>query len=137
MHIGHDAARDATLEGVRDLVATACGLDDRDLLAASRCRGWTVLVHVHMGLQEMLIGLVSPGTATPDTDAASCWTAKPPSNDPDADDIAGVRFVRLIPSAYRRPTGPVTHLVPTAEAVMTAVAALRPGHAQTMSPARS
>lgn len=131
LHFDRDVARSAVLDGVRVLVDTVCGLDDKALLAASRCRGWTVadvLVHLHMGLQEMLIGLVTPSTAAPDTDAAGYWTAGLPSNDPDADDVAGVRFVRLVSSAYRRPTGLVAHLLPTAEAVSTAVAALRPGH---------
>ena len=35
---------------------------DSDLLAASRCHGWTVLdvvVHVRVGLQEMLGGVVA------------------------------------------------------------------------------
>jgi uncharacterized protein (TIGR03083 family) len=130
LHVDHDVARAAVLEAVGDLVDAARPLDDRALLAGSRCRGWSVadvLAHVHLGLQEMLHGLVTPTSATPNTDAASYWAAAPPTNDPDADDIAGIRFVRLLSSAYRRPTGLVAHLGPTADAVSTAVASLRPG----------
>lgn len=130
MDVAHEVARDAVLDGLRVLLDAAGALDDRSLLAASRCHGWTVadvLVHVHMGLQEMLHGLVTPTTAPPDTDAAGYWTVAPPTNDPDADEIAAGRFVRLVSAAYRRPTGLVAHLAPTAEAVSTAVAALPPG----------
>ncbi len=130
MHVDHGAGRDAVLDAVRSLLDVAGGLDDRSLLAGSRCRGWSVvdvLVHVHLGLQEMLLGLVAPTTAPPDTDAATYWASPPPATDPEADDVAGIRFVRLVASAYRRPGGAVAHLRPTAEGVLAAVAALPPG----------
>ena len=106
LHVDHDAARDAVADGLRALLAAVEGLDDRALLAASRCHGWSVgdvLVHLHLGLQEMLLGLVTPADADPDADAASYWTGEVPTNDPDADDLAGVRFVRLLrpPTAGR------------------------------------
>lgn len=115
------AALDALLVAVRDL-------PDAAFLAPSACLGWNVgdvLVHVHLGLQEMLLGLVSPTEAPPDTDAASYWQLFPPGDD--ADDLAGARFVRLVGSAYRRPSGVVGHLRPTADGVARAVAAARPG----------
>jgi hypothetical protein len=126
MHLEHAVARDAVLDALDVLVGVVGVLDDRALLAASRCRGWTVgdvLVHVHLGLQEMLLGLVTPTHEPADTDAAGYWTAPPPATDPDADDLAGVRFVRLVASAYRRPTGLVAHLLPTVGGVATAVRA--------------
>jgi hypothetical protein len=102
-------------------------LDDRALLNASRCFGWTradLLVHVHLGLQEMLLGLVDPTDAEPDTDAASYWRTDPPSNDPGSDELDNIRFARLLASAYRRPTGLIGHLRPTAEGVCRAIEAL-------------
>jgi predicted enzyme related to lactoylglutathione lyase len=129
LHVEHDMARDAVADGLHALLAAVDGLDDRSLLAASRCHGWSVgdvLVHLHLGLQEMLLGLVTATDAEPDADAASYWTAALPTNDPDADDLAGVRFVRLVASAYRRPAGLVAHLRPTVDGVLTAVGHLRP-----------
>ena len=117
MHVDLADGRNAFLEGLGALVAAAIGLEDRQLLAPSRCHGWTVgdvIVHVHMSLQEMLLGVVSPTTAEPDTDAASYWQHDVPSNDPDADDVAAIRFTRLVGAAYRRPSGVVRHLLPTA-----------------------
>jgi hypothetical protein len=66
MQVDHDTGRTGFLDGLQALRAVADGLDDDQLLAPSRCRGWTagdVLVHVHLGLQEMLLGVVSPPTA--------------------------------------------------------------------------
>lgn len=112
------------------LLAVAETLDDTDLLAAGRCRGWTVgdtLVHVHLGLQDMLLGLVHPTDRAPDTDAAGYWSVPVPRSDPDADPVAGIRFVRALGAAYRRPTGAVGHLRPTADGVLRAAGALAPG----------
>jgi uncharacterized protein (TIGR03083 family) len=130
MHVGHSPAAAAFLAELDHFVATVSELDDASLVAASHCRGWTVgdvLVHVHMGLQEMLLGLVSPAASEPDTDAGSYWAAPPPTNDDEADRLDNVRFVRLLGAAYRRPTGVVRHLRPTADAIRTAVPALPPG----------
>jgi uncharacterized protein (TIGR03083 family) len=130
MRIEHREAQTAFLDQLNTLVDACTGLTDDQLLAASRCRGWTagdVLVHVHLGLQDMLLGLVTPTDTDPDTDAASYWRREVPTNDPDADRIAAVRFVRLLGAAYRRPTGLVNHLRPTAHGIARAVAALPPG----------
>jgi uncharacterized protein (TIGR03083 family) len=128
VQVDHDAGRTGFLDGLKALRAAADGLDDGQLLAASRCRGWTVadvLVHVHLGLQEMLLGVVSPTDRAPDTDAASYWRAG--GTDPRASPVGHVRFVRLMGSAYRRPTGIVSHLRPTADALAAAVGALPEG----------
>lgn len=127
MYVEHGAGQSGFLEGLRALRAVADGLDDDQLLAASRCRGWTVgdvLVHVHLGLQEMLLGVVSPTDRPPDTDAASYWGTLPPATDSTAGPAGHVRFVRLMGAAYRRPTGIVAHLRPTADALAAAVGAL-------------
>nr|WP_276610825.1 maleylpyruvate isomerase N-terminal domain-containing protein [Kineococcus siccus] len=110
---------------------TLGGLRDEDLLAASRCRGWTagdVLAHVHLGLQEMLLGLVSPTTTEPaDSDAAAYWRGEAAAGGDAAARTAQVRFVRLLASAYRDPTGLVTHTLPTLGAVRSVVTTLAPG----------
>jgi uncharacterized protein (TIGR03083 family) len=130
MHVNHDEARDAFRTELDRITAVAESLTDRRLMAASHCAGWTVgdvLVHVHLSLQEMLLGLVATTDATPDTSADGYWRHTPPSNDDGADDVAGMRFVRLVGAAYRRPTGAVRHLAPTVDGVRMAVTALRPG----------
>ena len=130
MRVGHEAGRDAFLQALGALLAAVEGLDDEAFVAASRCRGWTVgdvLVHVHLGLQECLLGLLDPTGAAPDTDAAGYWRVELPTNDTGADALAGVRFVRLLGAAYRRPSGVVGHLRPTVRGVGRAVRSLPDG----------
>jgi uncharacterized protein (TIGR03083 family) len=130
MHVDHDTARDAVLAQLDTFAAVAGELTDRDLLTPSRCAGWAageVLVHVHMGLQEMLLGLVTPAAGEPDTSASGYWRQPPPATDAEADELAAIRFVRLVAAAYRRPTGVVGHLRPTMDGVRSAVTHLRPG----------
>lgn len=128
MHIDHVAGRDAFIEELGGLLEIAGGLSDHDLLAASRCRGWTVadlLTHVHLGLQEMLLGIVSPTDAAPTVDAASYWSQAPPSND-EASGTDHVRYVRLLTSAYQRPSGSIRHLTSTGRTLVRAVISLPP-----------
>ena len=118
--------RSVLLEALDHFVDGVASLDDRDLMAASRCDGWRVadvIAHVHLGLQEMLLGLVNPTHASPDTDAASYWTSAPPSTDSAADDIDAMRFVQRLASAYQRPTGLVAHLRVTFDGVRRSVVA--------------
>lgn len=130
MHVDHPSAAAAFLEELGVFTSAVSALTDPDLVAASFCRGWTtgdVIVHVHMALQEMLLGLVTRSSSPPDTDAASYWTGSLPTNDDEADRLDNVRFVRLLASAYRRPKGLVRHLLPTADAIRTAVTSLPEG----------
>lgn len=124
MQVAHGTGRDAFLQALDALLSAVEGLEDEAILAASRCRGWTVadvLVHVHLGLQECLLGLLDPTAVAPDTDAAGYWRVELPTNDAGADALAGVRFVRLLAAAYRRPSGVVGHLRPTVQGVARAV----------------
>ena len=128
MDVAYAVAAPATHGQLRRLVGAAEQLDDRALLASSRCFGWTradVLAHTLLGLQDMLVALVDPTDDEPDTDAASYWRSDPPSNDPGSDELDNVRFARLLASAYRRPTGLIGHLRPTADGVARAIDALR------------
>lgn len=114
----------ACAAAIRALVAAADGLTDDALLAPSRCAGWSrldALVHVHLGLQEMLLGVVTPADAAPDVDAASYWRTDPPGNDDGADAIDQLGYLHRLSSAYRRPRGMVGHLRVTAEALAGAV----------------
>ena len=121
MRVGHEAGRDAFLDALDTFMDDIGQLGDEDLMASSRCLGWTradLILHVHLGLQEMLHGIVTPSDATPDTDAAEYWLSDPPG---EADRLDGMRFVRLVGAAYRRPTGVTKHLTPTATAIRGAV----------------
>ena len=92
VHVAHEEAAAAVVDGLRTLLGVAAELTDEDLLAASRCRGWAVgdvLVHVHLGLQEAVLGVLARTDAAPDTDAASYWRGEVPTNDDEADDDAG------------------------------------------------
>lgn len=116
MHIDHQTGRDAFVEELTRLLDLTEALDDHDLLAASRCRGWTVVdvcTHLHLGLQEMLLGIVSPTDRPATVDAASYWSSAPPANDDEASDTDHTQFVRALSTAYRRPTGCIRHLAVT------------------------
>lgn len=133
MRIDHSQGQAAFLEQLRTLMDVCAALDDHQLLTASRCRGWLVgdvLVHVHLGLQEMLLGLVTPTDAESDTNAANYWRRPVPTNDPGADEVAAIQLVRRLGAAYRRPAGLIGHMRPTAEGVATAVSALPVGAVQ-------
>ncbi|OZM76147.1 maleylpyruvate isomerase N-terminal domain-containing protein [Pseudonocardia sp. MH-G8] len=128
MRVEHDVGKAAFLDGLRTLRVAVDDLDDQQLLAPSRCRGWSavdLLVHVHLGLQEMLLGVVTPAAGAPDTDAAGYWRTLPPPTG--ADGVSHVRFVRLMASAYRVPTSAVGHLRETAEALAHAAGSLPEG----------
>lgn len=130
MRVEHEPAARACAAAIRTLLAAAEGLDDRGLLEPSRCFGWSrldTLVHVHLGLQEMLLGIVSPTTAEPDVDAASYWRTDPPGNDDSSDALDQIGYVHRLSSAYKRPTGAVGHLRITADTVADAVERMAPG----------
>lgn len=130
MRIDHEAGQ-AGMVAALDTLAEACGAVTDDLaLLASRCHGWMVcdvLAHLHLGLQEMLLGTFCLTREEPGTDAASYWRASPPRTDPNADDLDGLVFARRLASAYRRPTGVVAHLRPTVLGLRTAVEAMAAG----------
>lgn len=117
MRVEHQPAAGACAAAVRALLAATDGLDDRGLLVPSRCPGWSrldTLVHVHLGLQEMLLGVVSSTEAEPDVDAASYWQTEPPGNDDSTDAVDQIGYLHRLSSAYRRPSGAVRHLRVTA-----------------------
>jgi hypothetical protein len=103
-------ARDAFLAEYVLLDELAGSLTDEQLLLASRCRGWAVcdlLCHLLIDMQEVLVGFASPTDRPADTDFASYW--RDCCTDGELD-LGHARFVRLVASAYARPTGLVAHL---------------------------
>jgi uncharacterized protein (TIGR03083 family) len=130
MDLAHDDAKRAFLEELRHLVATIEALDDRQLLAPTRCYGWAVidlLVHLNLSLQEMLPDFFARTDEPPEVDAATYWLTDLPTNDPAADEVDRTLYVRRAASAYRRPSGLVRHLSGSAEAVARASELLAPG----------
>ena len=115
---------------VERFVQSVGRLDDLELLAASRCHGWAVLdvvVHVRVGLEEMLRGVTAPTDDAPTVDAATYWSAWAAQPDRD-DEVDGILWTRRTASAYPRPSGAVRHLRAAADAVLAAAlppAALR------------
>ncbi|WP_460864541.1 maleylpyruvate isomerase N-terminal domain-containing protein [Rhodococcus aerolatus] len=130
LQIDHGTGRDAFVAQLERFQEAVEALDDRQLLTASRCHGWTaleVLVHVRTGLQEMVGGAVSPTTATPDRDAASYWGAFAPgasSSGAKVDDVPAILWTRRTASAYGRPRGALEHLGMAAETAAAAVRAM-------------
>ena len=115
---GFQRARDAFVAAYTVLDELAASLTDEQLLAASRCRGWSVcdvLCHLDFGNQEILVGFASPTDRRADTDLAAYWRACCAPGEPD---LGHARFTRLVASAYARPSGVVRHLHLTTGAVL-------------------
>lgn len=98
-------------EQLTDFVSAVSSQSDLQLFAPSRCHGWSLLdvvVHVRMGLQEMVAGATCYTDVAPDHDAASYWAAHP---DDRADDpVRHILWLRRTASAYDRPAAAVAHV---------------------------
>lgn len=120
MHVRHIDAQRILVDEMAAFCTAVEAMDDAALLGPSRCRGWSaadLIVHVHLGLVDLLVGVHSPapaGTTDPDADAASYWRHPPPTTDSTTDSTDVVRFVQRMALAYRRPTGVVDHFLVTA-----------------------
>ncbi|WP_299039164.1 maleylpyruvate isomerase N-terminal domain-containing protein [uncultured Pseudokineococcus sp.] len=114
-----DFGRAAFVESVEAFVCTVDGLEELELLGASRCHGWTrldVVVHVLAGWQEVLGGLVSRTSDRPTVDAASYWTgfaAATAGEDP----VAELMAQRRRTASFARPSSAVAQLRDVAAAV--------------------
>lgn len=106
-----DDGRQALLGALDAFEAAARSLDDLALLAPSRCHGWARLdciVHVRVGLEEMLAGMRAVVDAPPTVDAASYWSMW---QDAAAEDpVPGILWTRRTASAYSRPRGALEQL---------------------------
>jgi len=96
---------------VAAFVAACSELTDLELLAPARCHGWSrvdTVVHVRLGLEELLAAWVAR-TAEPATrDAASYWSGHPDGRDEDP--VPHILWLRRTASAYTRPARAVHHL---------------------------
>ncbi len=131
MELTHVEGRDAFVAELVALRSAIEPLSDRALLGPSRCFGWSVadlLVHVHLGLQEMLLGCTDHCDGPATIDAGSYWTSDQPSNDPEADETDRLAYVHRLSSAYRRPTALIGHLLPTLAGAQRAGDQLAEGH---------
>lgn len=103
--------RAALLAGLDAFEAAVASLDDLALLAPSRAHGWArvdCIVHVRVGLEEMLAGTAAVTGAAPTVDAASYWSTWQESEE--ADPVPGILWTRRTASAYARPRGVIEHL---------------------------
>lgn len=125
LRIDLETGRTACAESAESFVAAIDGLDERELLDASRCHGWTrldVVVHVIHGWYEMLGGLVSPVDEPPTVDAASYWPAFADQFGSD-DPIPALMSQRRRTAAYARPASAVAELGDVGAAIGRGIAA--------------
>jgi hypothetical protein len=104
----------AFLDSLDALGALTGALDDRALLAPSRCLGWLrmdALTHLHLGLQEMLTGMVAVTDAPVTVDFASYWTGFLEQYD-EPDPVPHVLSTRRMASSTMRPSGIVRRMEP-------------------------
>jgi Mycothiol maleylpyruvate isomerase N-terminal domain len=116
------AALDRAYGGVGQL---AGGLTTADLLAFSRCHGWTVvdvLFHLLCDAQRALVTLASPAPGPPDRDYVSYWADFTAS----ADDPAPALEIRRSAAAFRDGTGVVALWQETAPAAVRAAQRAEP-----------
>ncbi|MBD8060024.1 maleylpyruvate isomerase N-terminal domain-containing protein [Cellulomonas sp. JH27-2] len=128
LHFPHADAAVTFARQTEAFVGAAAALDELALLGPSRCYGWSVLdlvVHVRLGLQEMVVGTITSGDGPADHDAASYWTTRP--DDRDVDAVPHILWLRRTASAYGRPSAALTHLRDAAAGAVAAVRAMSDG----------
>jgi hypothetical protein len=128
LSVPHDEGRAAFLDALDGFLGAVAPLDDRALLAASRCWGWCVVdvvTHVRLGLEEVASCLLTAGSSpgAPDRDAATYWETQPAGGD----ELAGILALRRIASASGSPTGALPPLRRVTDALTTRVAVLEDG----------
>lgn len=130
MHVEHQVGLTSFTAQLETFLSALDQLGDDGFWATTRCRGWCagdVMVHVHLGLQEMLLGVVSPTSSAADTDAASYWAGSVAGAEDAAPELHQLHFVRLLTAAYRQPRNLRSQLRTTAAALIRGVQALPEG----------
>lgn len=128
LRIDLGTGRAAFREALDAFGAAAESLGDLELLAPSRCRGWNrldCLVHVRVGLEEMLTGPTASTEATADVDAASYWSTS--ESEAAEDPVPGILWTRRTADAYARPRDALEHLGRVIAALRLRSAELEPG----------
>lgn len=121
--------RTACAESIQAFVRSADAFSEHELLAASRCHGWSrleVLAHVIAGWHEMLGGLVSRVDGPPSVDAASYWPAFA-ADCADDDPVLTVMSQRRRAAAFGRPASATAQLHDVAAALLRGVEACEDG----------
>jgi hypothetical protein len=125
LHLTHEEGRGALLDELAAWQQLLAAVDDID--APSRCAGWTcaqLLVHVHLGLQEVALALLDvdgPGPVT--VDAAGYWTRYPATEDTAGQERLLAGFAGAYPDA-----GALTgHLGATVAALARGIGRVREG----------
>jgi Mycothiol maleylpyruvate isomerase N-terminal domain len=98
-------------EELTAFVEAAGSFSEYDLLAASRCHGWSRLdavVHVRAGLEEMVGDCYAHVDEPPSHDAASYWESFATGDDEDP--VPHILWMRRTAAAYNRPSGALQHL---------------------------
>lgn len=123
-------ARSACAASIEGFVRAVDALSESELLAASRCHGWTrldVVVHVIACWHEMLAGLVSEVDAEPTVDAATYWPAFA-TEEASSDPVSVLMAQRRRTAAYARPASATAHLHDVADALLRGVESLPRGN---------
>lgn len=112
-------ARRACAESILGFVEAAASVGEYDLLAASRCHGWTrldVVVHLITGWQEMLGPMTFGVDDEPTVDAASYWPAFAAAYG-SGDPVSTLMSQRRRTAAYARPASALDQLREVSEAL--------------------
>ncbi|HLI25398.1 MAG TPA: maleylpyruvate isomerase N-terminal domain-containing protein [Acidimicrobiales bacterium] len=113
-------ARDAFEASVIAFSGAVTSLEEWDLLASSRCHGWSrleVATHLVAGWQEMLAGFVTLVDDDPTVDAASYWRAFGDMTSA-CDPVDVLMAQRRRAAAYARPSAVLAQLGDVADAVL-------------------
>lgn len=120
----HATAVELMREQLDVFVAAARSFSEYDLLGASRVHGWSrleVVVHLRLGLEEM-VGVCAMQVDDPcDHDAASYWASFAADDD---DQVPHILWMRRTATAYNRPEGALRHLDDVAAMLRVALARL-------------
>lgn len=114
-------------DSVTAFVDALASLSEWELLASSRCHGWSRLdlaAHVVAGWQEMLGGFVTVVDDEPTVDAASYWTAFAELT-AGADPVAVLMTQRRRGAMYARPSSLLEQVRDVADAVLSGSRTMR------------
>lgn len=126
LSVSLERGRAACAESLDAFVRAVDSFSEYELLAASRCHGWSrldVVTHVLAGWEEMLGGMVSPVDTQPSVDAATYWSAFA-SEYGAADPVQTLMSQRRRTMAYARPASATAHMHDVAGAVARGILAL-------------
>lgn len=128
--VPHDEGVAAFLPAVDAFVQASLAPDELDLLAASRCHGWTrfdVVDHVLAGWRELLGGMAARTSGPATVDAVTYWTGWGEDHAGD-DPVLVLMAERRHADAQPRPAAAVSALREVAEQLRLVTTSLPDGH---------